>query len=382
MLSTAKVTGDHTTHLTRGCASRLAELLGVSEDQIRRLGHWQAGAMERHYLSALPRKGMRAMAGFTDFSKPGFYYLKRDLLEPPQSLKSQIFPQLEDWLSRYENDECQQTLSCLGFLNLLKYLRTTILQDSVILKEKYPNLFVWRHPVFLDPEFARWSSDLKTAMQTATEPAEFTIRAAVPTIANELERSRQSIHQVLDVIQNKIDRQGEEIYANGRKIHNLSEQLKEGFRIVPNGNFRSLEAMNLSRLNNASTSIPPNPSITSQREVPEHHQENTDNNSREQGQYRMRRDPNMDVSALWDEWKFQVEGLERDYGTLWRRGSESRYFQRRKYIIDAVQSRIESGLSSHEAVAEMERLRDGASLHSLYEKLKARQQHSAQNPSF
>lgn len=63
MLHCAGISSKASTHIARGCASRMAELAGVSEDQIRRLGHWQAGAMERHYLSALPRKGMRAMAG-------------------------------------------------------------------------------------------------------------------------------------------------------------------------------------------------------------------------------------------------------------------------------------------------------------------------------
>jgi hypothetical protein len=65
MLQKANVTSKAKTHISRGCSARMAELQGLDEDQIRRLGHWASGAMERHYLSALPRKGMRVMSGFS-----------------------------------------------------------------------------------------------------------------------------------------------------------------------------------------------------------------------------------------------------------------------------------------------------------------------------
>jgi hypothetical protein len=51
------------THITRGSAARMMELQGVSEDQIRRMGAWNQNTMERHYLTAMPRKGMRALSG-------------------------------------------------------------------------------------------------------------------------------------------------------------------------------------------------------------------------------------------------------------------------------------------------------------------------------
>ena len=101
MLRQAGVTADHTTHVARGCGSRMIELAGVPEDQIRRLGHWQSGAMERHYLSALPRLGMRAMAGMKSF-QPGHYFIKRNVLPVPDELKSRIFKEVDFWKRRYE----------------------------------------------------------------------------------------------------------------------------------------------------------------------------------------------------------------------------------------------------------------------------------------
>lgn len=123
----------------------MAELAGVSEDQIRRLGHWQAGAMERHYLSALPRKGMRAMAGVGS-TKAGRYFLKREAIQPPDCLTRKIFPGIDELIERHGHGQnFEQTLSCIGFLKLLKEMRVFILQDSVELMEIYPDLFVWRH---------------------------------------------------------------------------------------------------------------------------------------------------------------------------------------------------------------------------------------------
>lgn len=92
--------GDQDSTITLGCGSRMAELKGVSEDQIQRLGHWQSGAMERHYLSALPRKAMRAMAGM-DSVKSGDYYIRRDASTPPESLSGRLFADVDGWLRRH-----------------------------------------------------------------------------------------------------------------------------------------------------------------------------------------------------------------------------------------------------------------------------------------
>jgi hypothetical protein len=153
MLKDGGITADHKSHVTRGCASRMAELRGISEDQIRRLGHWQAGAMEKHYLSALPRQGMRGMASCRSL-EPGHYFLPRGSIQPCDTLQRRIFPQLDYWLERFESGhEIEQTLSCKGFLHLLKYLRVVILQDSVLLQDLFPNLFVWEHEIFASEEY-------------------------------------------------------------------------------------------------------------------------------------------------------------------------------------------------------------------------------------
>ncbi|ETP08742.1 hypothetical protein F441_15343 [Phytophthora nicotianae CJ01A1] len=69
------------THVGRGSGSRMADLGGASESQIRRLGRWNNQSMEKYYLTSLPREAMRTLAGFD--SSRGSYFVARASAEPP-----------------------------------------------------------------------------------------------------------------------------------------------------------------------------------------------------------------------------------------------------------------------------------------------------------
>ena len=60
----ADIASQQKTYTPRGSAARLAELKGVSEDQIRRAGRWNQEQMIGCYLNSLPREFMRVMAGY------------------------------------------------------------------------------------------------------------------------------------------------------------------------------------------------------------------------------------------------------------------------------------------------------------------------------
>jgi hypothetical protein len=51
------------THTGRSAGAKMAELKGISEEQIRRAGRWNQEQMVGCYLNSLPRKFMRIMAG-------------------------------------------------------------------------------------------------------------------------------------------------------------------------------------------------------------------------------------------------------------------------------------------------------------------------------
>jgi hypothetical protein len=91
---------------------------------------------------------MRTMTGFRE--ERGSFYLPRAKIDPPESLQRQIWPEIDNWLAKYEEFNPRATdnaverpdLAGAGFLRLLKYLRVVILQNSVVLRDLFPN-----HPI-------------------------------------------------------------------------------------------------------------------------------------------------------------------------------------------------------------------------------------------
>jgi hypothetical protein len=58
--------------------------------------------------------------------------LPRGSLEPPEALAKKIFPEVESWLQKMQENKIQQDIAAKGFLELLVVLRKILLQDSVL----------------------------------------------------------------------------------------------------------------------------------------------------------------------------------------------------------------------------------------------------------
>jgi hypothetical protein len=86
---------DSITHALRKGGPQSAEMHGVSEKQIGRAGRWEHSVMTNAYLSSLPIKFLRKIAGFS--VQGGDYFLGRARITPPMALQLQIFPWLERW---------------------------------------------------------------------------------------------------------------------------------------------------------------------------------------------------------------------------------------------------------------------------------------------
>jgi hypothetical protein len=144
------------THIGRSQGAEQAELEGVGEGQIRRAGRWNNDALSNCYLTHLPQKFLRTMAGFEP-STQGNYYLPRAKILPPPSLVQAIWPWVDTWLDWFKSygekadgdrndggnraddnqdkEEDRNDMAAQGFLRLLDQLRTILLQDSVLLRE-------------------------------------------------------------------------------------------------------------------------------------------------------------------------------------------------------------------------------------------------------
>ena len=108
------------THVNRGSAAKLAEAAGASEAQLRRAGCWNGAKMEGSYLTTLPKKAMRALAGFG--SKTGVYWLPRASIDPSAALQRLVFPEVEKWELFLSSTDTRE-IAGSAFLHLRARLR-------------------------------------------------------------------------------------------------------------------------------------------------------------------------------------------------------------------------------------------------------------------
>jgi hypothetical protein len=99
----------------------------------------------------------------------------------------------------------------------------------------------------------------------------------------------------------------------------------------------------------------------------------------QQGSRILRRDESMTVADLWQEWTIGLDGgpairdLERR-SKSWRRDkTESRFFNRRHIILDAIQKKVSEGFSEEAAIAYFEQMRRGAPLNYLSKEIPKQQ---------
>lgn len=154
MFAGANVAPLKKTHACRSQGVRHAKLKGVSEGQIRRTGRWNSDSLMNCYLTHLPRKFIRSMASFGP-SVQGIFYLLRAKVLPPWSLEWAMWLFVDEWLAWFgsyancreeknshaaatEEDDDRIDFAAQGFLRLLQQLRITLLQDSVVTRQKFP----------------------------------------------------------------------------------------------------------------------------------------------------------------------------------------------------------------------------------------------------
>lgn len=198
----AGIVSSKVTHLGRGSGAQAAELGGASEDNIRRAGRWEQGSMAKCYLSQLPRESMRVLAGFP--AEIGSYWIARDILVP-EKLLNLVFPETKVWLQRYNaQDDCEQTMCLGGFLRLLQQLRSVFIQDSVMLRKKYPDHFVFQHQLFSTQAYVQYEHLFCSTLAEQPSPADLTIRMAMPLMEEKVTSGFASVIQGIDHLRNQM----------------------------------------------------------------------------------------------------------------------------------------------------------------------------------
>ena len=213
MFQGVEIHSKETTHSPRKQSARHGELGGVPEAQIRRAGRWNTGAPTGVYLSYLPRAFIRAIAGFPQEGKA--YFLPRARETPEEALCTQIWPEIDVWLQRMEayhpdrtdNEVLRLDLAGSEFLRLLRTLRVVLLQDSVILRQRFPLHPLWTDPLFNSEEYRRFAARVEDSLVDVVTPDELTMQMYWPAHdAVAKLRHEAAISEIVRSISDRLDK--------------------------------------------------------------------------------------------------------------------------------------------------------------------------------
>ncbi len=352
------------THAMRGSSARIAELVGASDGHIRRQGRWNTQAMEGCYLTSIPREAVRALAGFVP-DRPTFY-LARASVTPPQALLEMVWPDIEHWEAQIRDGDAEETIAATAFLAMMKFLRVVLLQDSVYLKEKFPNLSIWNNPVFTCQDYQDYRQELLLQVEEEVPPAEITLEAAMPDLTDMIRGQHQQLMDKINTLQSSIDVNQRLLddLTSGNATFTLSVPRRQtASQVLTNNNAQGTGAIGSSISTNVAAQVVlSTPNITNTGGMPD---------------FKMNR-LLVSVKNLWKEYTegfpggYAVRQLEADWGTAWRKNpTESRFFNRRMVIIREIKRlQREEGKTESQAVDLLDRRRGNNSLDWLQNKIK------------
>jgi hypothetical protein len=362
----AGITSQKKTHIGRSAGAKMAELKGVSEDQIRRAGRWNQDQMVSCYLNSLPREFMRSMAGHP--SQMGCFEIGRAGIPPPDELLSMIWPGLDAWKGRFGSQPDQiNDLAATGATNLLFYLREVILQDSVALRAMFPGHPVWHHPVFAHPAYPAFAQKVEACMQEEEGPSRLSLLdQAMPLLVDHLRAIEARSEQRARELQASLDRVAESQWAQSTQLQFLTSgsltfrleapqaaataaattTIPPAILLTPlaasaagSSRYASAQASVVSTPSRIASPLPPLPPLPPLLPV-----------------YRMSRAVKT-VRALWQEWTVGLGGspsvaaLDLKWGSRWRAGrqNELQWYSLRLEVIKEIRRVAQAQRVSEEA---------------------------------
>ena len=356
------------THIGRNSAAKLAELLGVPEEQIRRQGWWEQDVMVGCYLNLLPREFMRVMAGHPALM--GCFEIPRASVTPPDELLSMIWPDLDQWKDRFGPEHGQVSdLAAMGFTNLLFSLREVVLQDSVTLRKRFPRSPVWGHRVFQHPAYAEFTARMEGAIEVGVDderPSKLTLlMQAMPEVAEGMRGLRGELRELKSTMSTMAEQMQAQSVRNAHiqrllSSSSLTLQINDPLPSIPPpippsgaGHTPSLAASPTAAfdlpvpLRLQPQQAPQDPQDLQPPQEPQEPQEPP--------RYMMSRSA-QSVERLWEEWTVGLNGqpsiraLDSRWGNRWRAGRqrELQFYSLRLEVIREIQRRAKAQRSSEE----------------------------------
>lgn len=262
-------------------------------------------------------------------------------------------------------------MAAVHFLRMLIHFRTVILQDAVILQEKFPDHPIFRAAVFQDEGWAMFKERLSTAMATTANPLYSRLETIAPTIhsglqgltqetrrlngtqAQILERIEEGFQTLTSSEQRQTELQRSINLIIRRGLNTMQTEIESQFQVTAPASLDATASSPLQQV--AATSTARTDSATGDMDAPG--LAAADEEEEEIPVHPMATVPNMTVEDLWTEWyhgfqnrpefpnKPSVESLDRTHGNRWRnnkRPAIKKMYANRKKIIDFIHAVAES----------------------------------------
>jgi Centromere DNA-binding protein complex CBF3 subunit, domain 2 len=134
---------------------------------------------------------MRKVAGHVH---QGRYFIDRAQITPPEELLCQIFPQAVKDLELMKRGVYHASLSGQGFLEIMKYMRTIFLQNSILLRERFSEYPNFNTPLFRHPFYALFAAEIKAACDNPEIRMNEQLHIVAPAIKRKLNGIRVKQH--------------------------------------------------------------------------------------------------------------------------------------------------------------------------------------------
>lgn len=89
----------------------------------------------------------------------------------------------------------KQDLAAIGFLKLLIMIRKVIIQDSIQIRDLFPDLRIWQHEIFSMEEYKKFSLSCINAQKQQEEPMELILKNAIPHLYEYLKNQNAANQQ-------------------------------------------------------------------------------------------------------------------------------------------------------------------------------------------
>ena len=315
------------------------------------------------------------------------FYLPRACLKPPDSLTTQIFPELDQWKYRHkEGINCEKNFAVDGYLRLLSWLRIVLLQDAAVLNESYHQHVIFQHPIFHSQEFLDYKSALQQQLDTMESPLEQQIQRVLPELCRQITSNNNSLKEhLLNAINTTAAQVSEKVEHTEKNLQYCVNRIQLAITECLNNALNTFQ-----ELPNATTTTTPTITYTTE----ENESAPMDTDSRNVMQNCNTNEENIlmptfgevishsisTVPEVLMEWEVGLNGrpsvssVETKWKNKWRIGSQNQKLYSRRHLIISMIHRYASktGISNYEAASVIERKRilKKYSLRTLAEKWK------------